>query len=135
MTWPQDTPHDPYSGQQPAGQEGYASPYSNQPASGAGGYANPYQQPAAPYGYQAAPARTNTLAILALVFAFVFSPAAIVLGHMAKKQIRQTGEDGEGLATAGLIIGYVFTAISLVACCGYVGIVATVIGQHSGTSY
>jgi Domain of unknown function (DUF4190) len=50
------------------------------------------------------------MAILALVFAFVFAPAAIVLGIVARKQIRQTGEDGMGLATAGLVCGIVFTA-------------------------
>ena len=60
------------------------------------------------------------MAILALVFAFVFSPAAIVMGHVAKKQIRQTGEYGEGLATAGLWLGYIFTGIYVLICAFYV---------------
>jgi hypothetical protein len=30
---------------------------------------------------------------------------------IARKQIRQTGEEGEGLALAGVIIGSVFTAL------------------------
>jgi predicted RNA-binding protein with TRAM domain len=30
----------------------------------------------------------------------------IVLGHIARAQIRRTGQDGDGLALAGLIIGY-----------------------------
>lgn len=54
---------------------------------------------------------TNTMAILALVFAFVFAPVGIVLGVMARKQIRQTGEEGDGLALAGIIVGSIFTAI------------------------
>ncbi|SBT51024.1 DUF4190 domain-containing protein [Micromonospora auratinigra] len=67
-------------------------------------------------GAGAAPAvrGTNVMAILSLVFAFIFSPAGIVLGHIAKKQIRQTGEQGNGLATAGLILSYVFTVLGVI---------------------
>jgi len=68
-----------------------------------------------PYGYPYPPRQgTNTLAILALVFAFIFAPAAIVLGAVARKQIRRTGEEGSGLATAGMVIGIVFTVLSVV---------------------
>lgn len=60
-------------------------------------------------------ARTNTLAVLALVLSLVgMSLVSIVLGHLAKSQIRRTGEQGNGLATAGLIIGYITLAISMV---------------------
>jgi hypothetical protein len=64
---------------------------------------------------QAAPsnARTNRLAIYSLVTglsAFVVLPfgclAAIVLGHIALKQIRVTGEAGFALACVGLVLGY-----------------------------
>jgi hypothetical protein len=65
-----------------------------------------YGQTPAP-GYNAPP--TNTLAILALVLAFVISPGGIICGHIALNQIKRTGEGGRGLALAGLIIGYVFT--------------------------
>ncbi|RKN48455.1 DUF4190 domain-containing protein [Micromonospora endolithica] len=64
-------------------------------------------------GAPAAARGTNVMAILALVFAFVFSPLGIVFGHLAKKQIRQTGEQGEGLAKAGLILGYIFTILGV----------------------
>ena len=69
-----------------------------------------------PYGYPYPPPRqpTNTLAILALVFAFVCAPAAIVMGVVARRQIRRTGEQGQGMATAGLVIGIVFTVISVI---------------------
>jgi hypothetical protein len=50
------------------------------------------------------------MAILALVLAFVFAPAGLILGIIARKQIRQTGEDGAGLALAGIIAGGIFTA-------------------------
>ncbi|WP_324276291.1 DUF4190 domain-containing protein [Blastococcus brunescens] len=51
------------------------------------------------------------MAILALVMAFVFAPAGLILGIVARKQIRQTGEDGDGLALAGIIVGGIVTAI------------------------
>ena len=51
-------------------------------------------------------APTNTKAVLSLVFAFLFWPASIVLGHMARKEIRRTGESGRGYATAGLVLSY-----------------------------
>jgi hypothetical protein len=51
------------------------------------------------------------MAILALVFAFVFAPAGIVLGVMARKQIQTTREEGDGLALAGIIVGSIITGI------------------------
>jgi hypothetical protein len=90
----------------------------------------PYQY-AHPYPYQFH-RRTNLMAILSLVFAFVFSPAAIVVGHIARKQIRETGEDGDGLALAGLIVGYILTGISVALCGLYaaslIGILAVAVG-------
>ena len=69
-----------------------------------------YQQPYSPY--PPAPP-TNGLAIAALVCGvggFVvglsFIPA-IICGHLARRQIRETGQQGAGLALAGLILGYV----------------------------
>jgi uncharacterized protein DUF4190 len=102
---------------------------------------NPYQQQPyyPPPGYPYPPVRgTNTMAILALVFAFVFAPAAIVLGHLARKQIRQTGEEGDGLALAGMIIGYIFTGLAVVGCLGYVIFIiafAAMFATTSSTSY
>lgn len=58
---------------------------------------------------------TNVMAILSLVFAFVFAPLGIVFGHIAKKQIRRTGEGGSGLATAGLVLSYIFTITWLIS--------------------
>ena len=58
---------------------------------------------------------TNTLAVVSLVAgiaSFVFAPfigavIAVITGHMAKAQIRQTGEAGDAFATVGLVLGYV----------------------------
>lgn len=55
---------------------------------------------------------TNGLAIASFVLALVGgSVLAVILGHMAKTQIAQTGEGGDGLATAGLVIGYLSLAV------------------------
>ena len=57
-------------------------------------------------------APTNTKAILAFVFAFVFWPAAIPLGHVARGEIKRTGEAGRGLATAGLVLSYIWLGLT-----------------------
>ncbi len=61
---------------------------------------------------------TNRIAIAALIcgvgqFGYplhkglaLFGLAAIILGHIAIRQIRRTGERGYGLAKTGLILGY-----------------------------
>jgi len=58
-------------------------------------------------------ARTNGLAIASLacgIAQFAFGPLAtipaIVLGYVARSQIKRTGEQGAGLALAGLILGW-----------------------------
>jgi hypothetical protein len=73
------------------------------------------------------------MAILSLVFAFVFAPLGIVFGHIAKRQIQERNEDGGGLATAGLVLGYIFTALWLVGCAFYV-IAIVFVASHSGTT-
>jgi hypothetical protein len=129
--------NNPY-GQQPDPYNPYAAPGSPAPGSPAPQYGqppSPYgQPPQAPYGYAPAAPATNTMAILSLVFAFVFAPLAIVFGHMAKKQIRERGEGGEGLATAGLVLGYIFTGLTVVICCIY-GIVIIAAVNDSSTTY
>ncbi|GGA57428.1 hypothetical protein GCM10011490_03980 [Pseudoclavibacter endophyticus] len=91
--------HDPGAGGAQAPSHGAVPP--------APGYAPvPYQ----PQSY-AAPRPTNTMAIIALVGGILTGVVGIVCGHIALNQIKRTGEDGHGLALAGLIIGYVFTAV------------------------
>jgi hypothetical protein len=78
---------------------------------------NDYGQP---YGQPALAPRTNGKAIAALacgIGGFIVFPAAImaiVLGHVARGEIEQTGEAGGGMATAGLILGYVGTVIGII---------------------
>ena len=58
---------------------------------------------------------THTLATLSVVFAFVFAPAGVVLGHLALSQIHQTGQPGRDRALVGATLSYVFITVVVVA--------------------
>ena len=65
--------------------------------------------------YPPTTARTNGFAVASLVLSLLGgSVLAIVFGHIAKKQIARTGEQGEGMATAGLVIGYICLVIAVI---------------------
>jgi len=66
-------------------------------------------------------AKTNGFAIASLACGlaqFVFGPLgtipAIVFGHMARGQSRRTGEQGSGLALAGLMLGWGALALGII---------------------
>ena len=77
--------------------------------------------PAAHAAVVAPVARTNGLAIASLACAlaqFVFGPLAtipaIVFGHVALHQIKRSGEQGAGLALAGLILGWATVILGII---------------------
>jgi uncharacterized membrane protein len=89
----------------------------------------PAQMPPSHPAYRSA--GTNSLAVASLVFgvaefftAGLTAVPAVVLGHKARRQIRMTGEQGSGMATAGLILGW--TAIGLFALLVAVAVLAAV---------
>lgn len=65
--------------------------------------------------------RTNVLAVGALVsgiVAWIAAPlaaglVAVVLGHLARSQIRRSGEEGDGMAVGGLVLGYANILVSV----------------------
>jgi peptidyl-prolyl cis-trans isomerase B (cyclophilin B) len=57
--------------------------------------------------------QTNGLAIAALITSFFVSILGIILGFVALNQIKTSGEQGRGLALAGIIIGFVSIGIVL----------------------
>jgi hypothetical protein len=72
--------------------------------------------------------KTSSLAIASLICgitAFTILPifltavAAVITGHLAKKEIKAAGGTitGNGMATAGLILGYVNIALFILAAC------------------
>ncbi|GIU57487.1 hypothetical protein NicSoilC12_32360 [Arthrobacter sp. NicSoilC12] len=57
--------------------------------------------------------RTNTMAVLALVFGLLFRVPGIIFGHIVREQIARTGERGAGMAFAGLLLGYLWLGIAI----------------------
>jgi ABC-type spermidine/putrescine transport system permease subunit II len=71
-------------------------------------HAPAWSPPGYPPGY---PRPTNSLAIAALVTALSLAgaPVGLALGIAARRQIRRTGEQGDGLALAAVIVGGIAT--------------------------
>ncbi len=95
---------------------------------------------AVPYQYTRYPVvkPANSMAVASMVlglatplFGLTAIPA-VILGHKARRQIRYTGERGNGMALTGLVIGW--AAIGLFVLLVTVGILAA-IASTGGTSY
>lgn len=144
---PSPSPYDPSgSGQQPASpyQPGQApqqpaSPYEQQ---------SPYQQQAGATPYPAAPGYPaqyggqpfpkNDLGVWALVLGivsivmcgFFAGIPAIIVGNKSRQAVRNGEADNDGMALAGIITGWIGTAISILVIVFYVIIIA--IGVSGG---
>ncbi|QUR68523.1 DUF4190 domain-containing protein [Mycobacterium spongiae] len=98
-----------------------AAPPNYGPPPYPGGYSGGYP-PAPGYlgGYGAPQQGLNAMAIAALVasgvgvFCCIGSVVGIVLGTIAINQIKQTREDGYGLAVAGIVLGIATLAVYLI---------------------
>lgn len=124
---PQQSPGRPAGAPPPGWPAGYTQP----------GYAQGY--PGYPGGYYYPPARrTNGMAIASMVTSIVglvmiacygipgliMGPIGAILGHVARKKIKESGEAGEGMALAGVIIGWITTGLAVL---GIAAIVALII--------
>ena len=58
--------------------------------------------------------KTNTLAIVGFVLSFFVAIAGLVCSIIARKQCKERGEGGAGLALAGIIISAVSMAIAFI---------------------
>jgi hypothetical protein len=78
-------------------------------------------------------ARTNVLAIVSLVTSILgFGLVGVITGHIGLNQIKKTGEEGRGLAIAGLIIGYIqIAAVVLFIALGGLSLLAIAASQGS----
>jgi len=85
--------------------------------------------------YQTPPTKPNSnMALASLILGILgwtvlpglASIAAIVTGHMAKKEIKESmGQlGGDGMAVAGLVMGYASVAIFLCVCLAMAGMMA-----------
>ncbi|MGC5377070.1 DUF4190 domain-containing protein [Micromonospora sp. DT68] len=131
----QPGPSDPYSPADPyaGGQAAPGQPVAYAPP----GYPPPYPG----YGYPPPP-KNNALAIASLVLSLVgltscgiTAPIGAILGHVAQSQIRTSGEAGEGMAKAGIIVGWIVTALMLLGVAAYAAIIIfAVTNADSSTS-
>ncbi len=85
-----------------------------------------------------APPRTNGYAVASLIcgvgqffFLTFASIPAVILGHMARRQIRRTGEQGAGMALAGIIMGWIGICLTLLFVAAVVIAVAFITGHTS----
>jgi hypothetical protein len=114
-------------------QDGSTQPYPPYPPPAVPTYPTSPVQPAGyggGYGGYGPPmvvsAPTNGLAIAAMIcaiagiFTCVTAPIGAILGHVARKQLRQTGEQGEGMALAGIIVGWSLTGLWVLGCGAYI---------------
>jgi hypothetical protein len=84
----------------------------------------PWQQPV-----PRAP-QSNGVATAALVLGlFGMAIPAIICGHIARGQIRRTGENGDGMAVAGLVLGY-----GVLAFCMVLIVAALAAASHGGAA-
>jgi hypothetical protein len=88
---------------------------------------------ARPAAGPASAARTNGLAMASLACGlgqFIVGPLAtipaIALGHVARSQIRRTGDQGAGLALAGLVLGWGAVVFAVI-----VALLFIAVGAHS----
>ncbi len=75
-----------------------------------GYYVPPGYGPPAYYGYRPTNSKAGWalgLGIAAYFLCPLTSIAAIIIGGQAKEEIRRTGESGEGMATAGVVLGWI----------------------------
>ncbi len=88
--------------------------------------------------------KDSTLAIVSLItgilgwsiFPFIGSIVAVITGHLAKKEIRESGGmmGGDGMALAGLILGYTAIGIGILCIIAFV-LFITLAATSSITSF
>lgn len=93
--------------------------------------------PGGPVLFAAAP-RTNGMAIASVVVVLLWIPvltpiAQIILAVKAREQMRSSGEQGDGLATAGLVLGILGLIASVVVIIVIIAIAASVAHANGGS--
>jgi len=88
---------------------------------------------------------TNGMAVASLILGIagltvvptIGSVLALILGYMAKRDIRQrpTETTGEGLATAGVVMGWIGVVLTVLVVCGIIALFGFCAIASSGTSY
>jgi hypothetical protein len=99
----------------------------------AGPLGSPAHYPAAGYPRQMTRPAIDSMAIAALACAVgelftmgLTAIPAIVLGHMARRRVRQTGHRGDGMALAALTLGWIGLTAAIIAAL----IIAASVSRH-----
>ncbi|MDV6319329.1 DUF4190 domain-containing protein [Chromohalobacter sp. HP20-39] len=80
------------------------------------------------------PPQLNTMAIAAFalsvlgIFVLPSVLGGVVCGHLARRQIRRTGEQGDAWALAALILGYLLLLLSIAGLLLFGGFMITMFG-------
>lgn len=82
---------------------------------------DPAPPPLPPPAPAAGGPRTSALAIVSLVAGLlgwsvmpvIGSLVAIITGHLARSEVRRSSLEGDGLAVAGLVLGYAMFAVAI----------------------
>lgn len=150
---------DPVTGQPayPMSGPGYVDQFSGQPypSSPAGYPAQPQGYPAQPAGYPAQPPgylpsypgyapvlvpaqSTNGMAIASLVLSLcglltcgASSLVGAILGHVSRRQIRERGEAGDGMALAGIITGWIIFVLGMLGVAAYIALIVFAVKSAS----
>ncbi|GIH26371.1 hypothetical protein Aph01nite_46810 [Acrocarpospora phusangensis] len=123
--------YDPYGQPQP----GYTQP-SGYDAYQQPGYQQSYAQPGYQQGYGYPPQRpTNGLAVASLVMGIVglllcgvTSILGAIFGHIAMARIKESGEEGRGMAVAGLVTSYITIALWVILWLAFGAAILALIG-------
>lgn len=75
---------------------------------------------------QPSAAKTNTMAIIAIICAIIVAPLGLILGIVALSQIKKTNEGGKGLAIASIVISIVLMLAQVLALALFWGALFTV---------
>ncbi len=94
----------------------------------------PQQQPQYQYQYAAPSPKTNTLAIVGFILSFIVPIVGLILSIIGKKQIKATGEGGNGLATAGIVISSIDLGFSLLGAIIYLAVYGSMAAAMCGAA-
>ena len=100
-------------------------PYPGYPGYNGGYPPYPFPAPYKPLGTSGMAIGALVSALAGLVFCGLPSVAGLILGVIAMRQTRQTGQDGYGLALAATIIGGLVTAFMALGFLLWIGVFAT----------
>ncbi|GIH10450.1 hypothetical protein Rhe02_85170 [Rhizocola hellebori] len=67
---------------------------------------------------------TSLVALMGVCFygvgGIIAGPVGAILGHVARRQVRERNQQGEGMAMAGIIVGWIATALGALVVIGLV---------------